>query len=75
MNVSKNALSQALKVVKPDISKQDLFALIEVPACFTTTTRYWNLHQQAVGGSQRRRTQRSARKSEVTARCYGTVME
>jgi hypothetical protein len=38
---SKNALSQALKIVKPDITKAELFKLIDVPACFTTTTRYW----------------------------------
>lgn len=41
MKVSKNALSQALKVVKPDITKAELFRLIDVPTCFTTTTRYW----------------------------------
>ncbi len=38
---SKNALSQALKIVKPDITKEELFTLIDVPACFTTVTRYW----------------------------------
>jgi hypothetical protein len=38
---SKNVLSQAIKIVKPDITKAELFKLIEVPACFTTTTRYW----------------------------------
>lgn len=41
MAISKNALSQALKVVKPHITKAELFGLLEVPACFTTTTRYW----------------------------------
>lgn len=38
---SKNALSQALKIVMPNITKAELFKLIEVPGCFTTTTRYW----------------------------------
>lgn len=41
MKPSKNALSQALKIVKPDITKAELFDLLEVPACFTTVTRYW----------------------------------
>ena len=41
MKPSKNALSQALKLVKPDITKTELFKLLEVPACFTTVTRYW----------------------------------
>jgi hypothetical protein len=41
MKLSKNVLSQALKIVKPDITKAELFKLIEVPACLTTTTRYW----------------------------------
>ncbi len=39
--ISKNALSHALKIVKPDITKSELFKLIGVPCCFTTTTRYW----------------------------------
>jgi hypothetical protein len=38
---SKNALSQALKILKPEITKAELFNLIDVPTCFTTTTRYW----------------------------------
>jgi len=38
---SKSALSQALEIVKPDITKPELFKLIEVPTCFTTVTRYW----------------------------------
>jgi hypothetical protein len=41
VKASKNSLSQALKLVKPDITKEELFKLIKVPACFTTTTRYW----------------------------------
>jgi hypothetical protein len=39
LKASKNALSQALKIVKPDVTKPELFNLIDVPACFTTTTR------------------------------------
>jgi len=41
LKISKNAISQALRLVKPNITKEELFRLIEVPACFTTTTRYW----------------------------------
>lgn len=39
---SKNAIAQALKIVKRKINKQELLALIEVPVCFTTTVRYWD---------------------------------
>jgi len=38
---SKSALSQALKIVKPEITQTELFTLIEVPVCFTTKMRYW----------------------------------
>lgn len=41
MKTSKNALSQALKIVKPEITQTELFFLIDVPKCFTTVTRYW----------------------------------
>lgn len=41
MNPSKNAISQALKIVNPNITKEQLFVALNVPDTMTTTLRYW----------------------------------
>jgi hypothetical protein len=40
MRPSKNAVSQALRIVEPDLSKGELLALLGVPPTMTTTMRY-----------------------------------
>ena len=41
MKASKNALSQALKIVCPNITKGELLDLLDVPPTMTTSMRYW----------------------------------
>lgn len=41
MNPSKNAISQALKIINPAITKTELFTALNVPDTMTTTLRYW----------------------------------
>jgi hypothetical protein len=38
---SKNAISQAIKIVCPGITKKRLFHLIQVPVCRRASARYW----------------------------------
>jgi len=39
--ISKNALSQALRILMPEIKKPELFGLIGVSASLATSARYW----------------------------------
>jgi hypothetical protein len=41
MKPSKNAISQALRIVNPDLTKTKLLNLIGVPPTMTTSMRYW----------------------------------
>jgi hypothetical protein len=41
MEPSKNAVAQALKIVKPEIGMKELFRLLDVPEVMTTRYRYW----------------------------------
>ncbi len=39
---SKNAIVQAVKRLRPKITRNALFALFELPHTFTTHNRYWS---------------------------------
>ncbi|HWB86339.1 MAG TPA: hypothetical protein VG675_19515 [Bryobacteraceae bacterium] len=41
MKPSKNALSQALRILNPHITKGELLNLLGVPPTMTTSMRYW----------------------------------
>lgn len=38
---TKNAISQAIKIIKPDIKRKEFFKVLKTPDCLTSSLRYW----------------------------------
>ena len=60
MKPSKNAISQALRIVNPDITKLELLNLLGVPPTMTTSMRYWYGKYDALPWEKRSGDERTA---------------